>query len=134
MIETKTEWQDSGYDCDHCGGEIAKRIDKETGQPDSVCFQCKKCACQWSIAGDVLRVGHSRQCRTAQRERAGTKPGEFLLSRRVIIILAILALVAVARFGGFGALFALTRLLIPLAAIALVVSLVVRYGREQEWW
>jgi len=134
MIETETSWEDSGYDCDHCGGEIVKRIDRESGQPDQICFQCKKCGCQWDPTGAVLRVGRDRRCKAAQRERAGTQPLDFLLTPRVLVILSILLLAAVARFGGFGALFSLARLLIPFGLVAVVVLYLVRFGREQEWW
>jgi len=134
MIDTGTSWKDSGYDCDHCGGEIAERTDHESGQPDRICFQCKKCGCQWTPAGAVLRVGSKRGCRAAQKERVGTKPLDFLLSPRVLVILGILLLAAVARFGGFAALFSLTRLLLPLGLVAIIVLSVVRFGREQEWW
>ena len=134
MIETKTSWEDSGYDCDHCGGEITKRTDYETGQPKRVCYQCKQCGCQWNLKGDAIRVGNGPYCRASQRERAGTPPGEFLLSPRVLIILGIVLLLAVARFGGFGALFSLFRLLIPLAVVGIIIYYVVKFGREQEWW
>ncbi len=134
MIETRTTWEDSGYDCDHCGGVISKRTDYETGQPEQVCFQCKQCGCQWKPNGDVLRVGNGPDCQSAQRERAGTDPGEFFLSRRVLIIAGIILIAVIIRFGGFSVLFSLSRLLLPIALVAIVVLFVVRFGREQEWW
>ena len=33
-IETITLWEDAGYDCDHCGGRILRRTDRETGLRD----------------------------------------------------------------------------------------------------
>jgi hypothetical protein len=134
MIETDTSWSDSGYDCDHCGGEIAKRIDHETGQPDRICYQCRLCGCQWTQDGKALRVGNGPDCRAAQRERVGTRPIEFFLSPRVLIILGILVLLLLARFGSFAAFFALLRFLPVLAILGLIVFYVVRFGREQEWW
>ncbi len=134
MIETKTSWSDSGYDCDHCGGEISKRTDRETGQPDRICFQCKQCGCQWDLTGNVERVGSGPHCKTAQRQRAGTNPLEFLLSRRVLIIIGILAFLAVLRLGGLAILFTLLRFLIILGIAALIIFFVVRFGSEQEWW
>jgi hypothetical protein len=134
MIETNTSWQDSGFDCDHCGGEIAKRTDRETGQSDRVCYQCRQCGCQWSLNGSVMRIGNSRYCEAAQRERMGTKATDFLVSRRVLIVLGILLILAVLRFGGFGAFAMLLRFLLPVALVAVIVMYVVRYGREQEWW
>lgn len=134
MIETSTSWEDSGFDCDHCGGVIAKRTDRETGQPDRVCYQCKQCGCQWSLNGQVTRIGSSQYCEAAQRERLGTKPLDFLLSGRVLIVLGVLLILVVARFGGLAALGVILRFLIPIALAAIIVIYVVRFGREQEWW
>ncbi len=134
MIETSTTWEDSGFDCDHCGGEIAKRIDRETGQPDRICYQCRLCGCQWSLNGRVTRIGSGQYCHAAQREQSETKPLDFFLSTRVLIVLGILLLLAVVRFGGLAALVALLRFLLPVALAAVIVIYVVRYGREQEWW
>ena len=69
MIKTSTDWEDSGFDCDHCGGEILKRTDHETGRADFISYQCAKCGCQWAEGGDVLRIGHGAYCRSAQRRR-----------------------------------------------------------------
>jgi uncharacterized membrane protein len=82
----------------------------------------------------VLRIGSGRYCEAAQREKAGTKPMDFLLSRRVLIVLGVLLLAAVIRFGGFAAFAALLRILLPLGLVAIIVLFVVRFGREQEWW
>ncbi|MFQ5419852.1 MAG: hypothetical protein ACE5FD_05560 [Anaerolineae bacterium] len=130
MIETKTIWDDSGFDCDHCGGEVSRRTDKETGLPDKVCYQCMQCGCQWKLAGDVQRVGHGRACAKAARERAGTNPLTFLQSPRVMVLLGIILLLVLIRFGGFG----IIRPLIPLAIIGYVVYRIHRYGQERMWW
>lgn len=131
MIQTKTTWEDSGYDCDHCGGVILKRIDYESGQPKQECYQCRQCSCQWSLDGEPLRIGNHSSCRSAQRMRAeeSVRQGG-VISRPILIVLAVAALLLVVRFGGFMAL----RFLIPLALGAFVVFSLVRYGREQEWW
>ena len=133
MIETDTIWKDSGFDCDHCGGEIAKRIDRETGQPDRTCLQCKQCGCQWTLAGNVERVGNGPDCQAAQRDREAA-PTQFSLSRPVWIAIGILAFLVLLRFGGFSLLFALLRYLVPLGLVGLVVFYIARHGREQEWW
>ncbi|MFQ5398583.1 MAG: hypothetical protein ACE5E7_03200 [Anaerolineae bacterium] len=130
MIETETTWEDSGYDCDHCGGEILKRTDYETGQLPRSVYQCKRCGCQWSLDGDTVRVGSGEQCRAAQREKQPEIPVPPQLSRRTIVILGILLLIVTLRFGGFT----LLRLLLPLAVAALIIFSVVRFGREQQWW
>lgn len=130
MIETRTTWRDSGYDCDHCGGEIHERTDYETGQPKSVCYQCRRCGCQWSLGGDVLRVGNGRYCQAAQIKRSNPMSDGFTLPAWLVIVLAVLTLLILVRFGGLVAL----RYLIPVAIAALVVFSLVRLGREQEWW
>ena len=69
-IETSTTWDDAGYDCDHCGGRILRRTDRETGLRDRTCYQCEQCSCQWTLARQPLRVGTTSACRAAQRQRA----------------------------------------------------------------
>lgn len=130
MIETKTDWDDSGFDCDHCGGEVSRRTDRETGLPDKVCFQCMQCGCQWTAAGSVQRVGHGRHCAKAARERAGTSPLTYLQSPPMMALIGVILLLVLIRLGGFGAL----RLLIPLALIGYVAYRVHQYGQERMWW
>lgn len=130
MIETKTTWKDTGYDCDHCGGQILRRTDIETGQPKRVCYQCKVCGCQWRTNGDVLRVGNGPDCRAAQEARMTNAGGETQLSRRFVIILGVVALFLIIRFGGFLAL----RLLIPLSLAVVILISLARFAREQGWW
>lgn len=130
MIETKTTWKDTGYDCDHCGGQILRRTDSETGQPKRVCYQCKVCGCQWRTNGDVLRIGSGPDCRTAQEARMGQTRDEGQLTRRFVIILGIVALLLILRFGGILAL----RLLIPLGLAIVILIALTRFAREKGWW
>lgn len=132
MIKTHTSWKDSGYDCDHCGGEILLRTDRETGQPDRRCYQCQRCGCQWAENGDPLRVGTGPNCKAAQARRGGEAlpPARQALSRRLWILLALVAGAALLRFGGVMML----RFLLPVLFLALIVFVVVRYGRQQLWW
>lgn len=132
MIETKTTWEDSGYDCDHCGGEILLRTDKEAGRPDEVCYQCRECGCQWTLSGDVQRVGNSANCTAAHKERAETPTVDWqsLVARRWWILAAVVAGLFLLRFGGG----AVVRLLVPLLVAAVVAVVLVRYGRMQQWW
>ncbi len=130
MIETKTSWKDTGFDCDHCGGVILRRTDIETGQPKRVCYQCKVCGCQWRTNGDVLRIGTGPDCRAAQEERMAEAVEEGQLSRRFIIILAVVAFLLIARFGGVLAL----RLLIPLGLAVVILIALARFAREKGWW
>jgi len=143
MIETSTDWEDSGFDCDHCGGEILKRIDHETGRQDETSYQCGECGCQWALGGDVLRIGEGTYCQAAararykEREPAGLpeipvdlEQWSGLLSKSLWILLALVAAVILLRFGGAIVL----RLLLPFALVGVGAFLLVRYGRAQSWW
>ena len=127
MIETKTTWEDSGYDCDHCGGQIFKRTDYEIEQRASVCYQCRRCGCQWSLAGNVLRLGRRPSCRTSWPE---DRPSKLPVSTRLLLALGIVLLLALVGLGGLAAI----RFLIPVAIAVFVVLALVRLGREHEWW
>jgi len=142
-IKTSTDWEDSGFDCDHCGGEILKRVDHETGLPDAISYQCGECGCQWATGGDVLRIGKGTYCRAAQRERQRQHEPTGLpeipvdinewagwLSKSLWILLALIAAVILLRFGGV----IILRLLLPIAVVAVGAYLLVRYGRTQSWW
>lgn len=143
MIETSTTWKDSGFDCDHCGGEILERTDRETGQADFVCYQCRECGCQWTLSGDVLRIGTGHYCKFAQRERQNEYEPNLLpeipldinkwlglLSRSLWILLALIAGVLLLRFGGA----VVIRYLLPLAVLVVGGFFLVRYGKKQSWW
>jgi len=130
MIQTETIWSDSGFDCDHCGGEVVKRLDRESGMPDRTCYQCKQCGCQWSPAGDALRVGVGPLCEAAQAKREGKPVSSVLRTRLVQFVGGFILILVVMRFGGF----ALIRFLFPLILLGLAVFLIVRFGQEQEWW
>ncbi|MCP4423541.1 MAG: hypothetical protein GY803_03520 [Chloroflexi bacterium] len=127
MFETKTTWQDSGHDCEHCGGEVLKRTDGLPNGVIDVFLQCRDCGCQWAEDGEWLRVGNGRSCQTAHRQQ--TNPAGWA-SRRLFIALGVLLLLVIARLGGMGAL----RYLLPLAIAGLVAWTVMRLGREFEWW
>jgi len=130
MIETKTSWTDSGYDCDHCGGRILKRTDYETGQPDRSCLQCEQCGCQWTLNRQPLRVGHSKGCRAAQsRRQIETEPTRNY-NRWLLVGVAMLAFLLFLRFGGFT----LLRFLLPVALVGIAIFVLLRIGREKEWW
>ncbi|MCA9952630.1 MAG: hypothetical protein KDE48_23435 [Anaerolineales bacterium] len=132
MIETETRWEDSGFDCEHCGGEILLRTDIETGRADFQCYQCKECACQWLLSGDLHRIGDGAQCKKAAKasEAEGEVHWVDRLSRSLWILLAIIAGVMLLRFGGG----LVIRLLLPLIALGVLGYVLVRYGRTQEWW
>lgn len=130
MIETRTTWEDTGYDCDHCGGRILKRTDHESGQPDRPCFQCEQCSCQWTLDHHPLRVGSFRACRKAQKARSDEGETTDPYSRWVLIGLGIFVGLFLLRFGGATAI----RLILPVAVAALVLYGLARFGRSQDWW
>ena len=133
MVDTDTRWSDSGYDCDHCGGEISQRKDYEDGQLVQLCYQCKSCGCQWTKEGDVLRVGNGRYCAEAQNARIEPAYSKLLSSLPVQITLAVVGVLTgvliLLRFGGiFLVRFA------PFIFIGLIIFLIIRLGKQQEWW
>jgi hypothetical protein len=130
MIETRTGWEDTGFDCDHCGGRVLKRTDYETGQPDRVCLQCEQCGCQWALDRRPLRAGHRKGCRTAQRRRQIEMLPTINYNRWLLVGIAALALLLFLRFGGA----ALARFVLPLVLVGIAIFILVRIGREQEWW
>jgi hypothetical protein len=130
VIETRTGWEDTGYDCDHCGGRVLKRTDYETGQPDRLCLQCEQCGCQWSLNRQPLRVGHRKGCRAAQRRRQIETLPTVNYNRWLLIGVAALAFLFFLRFGGVT----LARFLLPVILIGIVFFILVRIGREREWW
>ena len=127
MFETTTTWEDSGHDCNHCGGEVLQR---SAGMPDgttAVSLQCRECGCQWSLAGEWVKVGNGRACQAAYRKSQG-EPGQ--LSRRLLTILGVTLLLVIARLGGIGAL----RYLVPLLVLTAVAWTTHKWGREFQWW
>ena len=128
MIETKTTWKDSGYDCDHCGGQILERTDQETGQPAQVCYQCQMCGCQWELSGDILRVGNMTSCRRAIKNQEAVQVNPVHL--RLVIVIGALILFGLVYFGGLVA----VRYLIPMAITVFVFRAVYQLGKERMWW
>ncbi|WP_420643251.1 hypothetical protein [Candidatus Leptofilum sp.] len=132
MIKTETTWNDSGYDCDHCGGQILKRTDVETGQPARVCYQCQACGCQWQLSGDVMRIGNLNSCRRAQRVRAKSQvqTGIDPIKLRLIVVGTVLFLGAMVLVGGLTAI----RFLVPIGLAAFVFWTIYQMGKERMWW
>lgn len=128
MIETKTTWQDSGYDCDHCGGQILQRTDQETGQPPQVCYQCQMCGCQWELSGDILRIGNMTSCRRSVKNQEVVKVDPTRL--RLSFVVVGLLMVGLIFFGGLTA----VRFLIPMVITVFVFRAVYLLGKERMWW
>ena len=126
-IETSTLWEDAGYDCDHCGGRILQRTDRETGLRDRSCFQCEQCSCQWTLERRPLRVGKTPACRAAQRGRAyAAETAQPPYVRWLLIALGVVVLFALLRFGGGVGL----RAALPLVLLAGLVLVVRYYSRR----
>lgn len=132
MIETNTTWEDSGYDCDHCGGQIYERTDTETNRSPKKCLQCRRCGCQWTTKGDVKRVGHLPECVRAQRERQQTSDPstewDTVWTRRILIGLGFVAIFFVIRLGGVLAL----RYLLPVIFGAFIIWSIVNWIRRRQ--
>ncbi len=132
MIETKSSFKDSGYDCDHCGGQVLVRTDKETGRAAQQCYQCELCGCQWELSGDVLRVGQNVSCKQAQRQRTAEREEVEILpfSPIFLVVGLVILLVLLILMGGIVAI----RFMIPITITAVVVYAVYRLGKEKMWW
>lgn len=128
MIDTSTTWEDSGYDCQHCGAQIMKRTDYETGHPAQSCYQGER-GCQWSLDGELIRVGNHPDCRRAQRRGSG--PVErYFIPLWVWGVTGGLFLLVALRFGGFAAL----RFLVPAVLTLVALFYAYRVGKQQQWW
>ena len=132
MIETETTWKDSGYDCDHCGGQILERTDVETGQPARVCYQCQACGCQWQLNGDIQRIGNLNSCRRTKRARSKAQRQTKInpIQLRLIVLGAVLLLGTIVFLGGLTAI----RFLVPIAIAIFVFWTVYQMGKERMWW
>ncbi|MEM7112403.1 MAG: hypothetical protein AAF614_08220 [Chloroflexota bacterium] len=149
MSDKETLWEDSGFDCNHCGGEIHKRIDRELGHHKTTSFQCRQCHCRWSIHGALLTIGNLPVCqqadaRTSRRPRTAVKPpspvtiAEKLpridvtkaLNRIIITLAVVVGFLFLLRFAGA----VLFRFFVPGLIVGVIAYLVFRMGRQQEWW
>lgn len=129
-METRSQWEDTGYDCNFCGGQIFKRTDQEPTGLKSSYYQCELCGAQWSMTNQLIREG-DRMPQRGTRPPAGRTEGRQVASW-VWLVLGFGAMFLLMRASVVGAL--LVRFLIPVL-FALVVSLVLfRLGREMEWW
>lgn len=126
------QWEDTGFDCEHCGGEVLKRTHS---QQDEVYYQCSQCGYRWSLDGAVIRKGTGQSPYWEERD-ASFHPSVPNPSRRLWLLVAVLV-------GGTAVYFLSTRLLIillwiprflPLIVVAGIFYFVWRYGKTEEWW
>lgn len=129
MIETKTHWEDSGYDCQFCGTKIYKRTDHVTGRTARACFQGEY-GCQWSLDGKLIRIGSHPECQRLQRQQASPESPSMSIPVWAWGIVSIIFLFLIVRFGGFVSL----RFLVPVALVGVTLVYVYRLGRERHWW
>ena len=128
-METRSHWEDSGYDCTYCGGQIYKRIDEElTGV--TAYYQCRHCGAQWSLNNQILREGD----RTKHLSSSPKMPnGEwFRWPAWVWVIIGFAVMFAATRAGVVGSI--LLRYLVPFIFIAIVGLVIFYLGRTQKWW
>lgn len=132
MSRRDIKWEDSGFDCDHCGGEILKRAHRTIPQKEQY-FQCKQCGCRWSAGGDIIRVGDSPHC-----QHSGYQGPSLPQDKRIWWAVAAVGLLLLFfRFGGVAVLgfgFALVRFLIPLGILVLIGMAIYWLGRQQGFW
>ncbi len=135
--EQNKNLEDSGFDCDHCGGRILVSRAVTPGRPVHGYYVCQSCGCEWTLKGDVLHIGTGYDCQASQRKRMGGDGLQFpdmkemsVWQRVALIGGGIVLLLILIRFGGFMML----RFLFPLLIVVVLIYLVIKLGREQEWW
>ena len=129
MIETQTTYTDSGFDCDHCGGRVLRRIESATGRPDSQCYECETCSCQWTLENQPLSIGTLTKCQTAQKKRAiagATDLDQY--SRWILLGFVGLAVLFIFRFAGSF----FFEYLLPIVVITALAYLGIRYLRQMN--
>ena len=128
MIETSTSWEDSGFDCKYCGGEVFKRTDRETGRPARSCFQCKQCGCQWTLDGDLLREGNGPAWEAAKKagQTAVSSDQSFWQKNMLWLIVGFIGLLVLLRFFPV-----LLRLAVPVLIVAGLGWLIYRFIERQ---
>ena len=130
MVETNTNWEDSGYDCQLCGVKIFKRTDIETGRPAKICYQGEH-GCQWALGGELQRVGNHPDCQRLQRQQQEIESSPTVpIPNWIWAVVAVVFLLTVLRFGGIVAL----RFLVPIALAGVAVFYLIRIGRDRQWW
>ena len=128
MTRRDITWEDSGFDCDHCGGEILKRSHITIPEREQY-FQCNQCGCRWSVGGDIIRVGGGPFCQHQGYQRPSLPTDKRIWG--AVIIAALLLILF--RFG-FAAMFTLVRFLIPLGILILIGMAIYWVGRQQGFW
>lgn len=129
-METRSHWEDSGYDCDLCGGQIFRRTDEELLAVTAY-YQCRNCGAQWSLNNKLLRAGDSSKQRP-KRSFGHNKPFELNWPNWVWLVIGFVAMFLFFRAGSVGAL--ILRYAVPAVFVVVAGLVVFRLGRELEWW
>ncbi len=132
MTKRDIKWEDSGFDCDHCGGEILKRTHQTIPEKEQY-FQCSQCGCRWSLGGDIIHVGDNPRCPHVGPQRPSLPQDK----RFWWAVVAAGILLLFFRFGGaavFGVGVTLIRFLIPLGILVLIGMAIYWVGRQQDFW
>lgn len=151
MTKKETLWEDSGFDCHHCGGEIYKRIEREPGLDKTTTYQCRLCHCQWSTEGVLIQVGTMADCRAVAQTAVSrahippqtqpaaptttlapppNKPTHWLTNRFIVGLLGLIIFLALIRFAGA----LVFRLFVPALLLGAIGYLLFQLGRQQRWW
>lgn len=144
MTKKETLWEDSGFDCHHCGGEIYKRIERESGASKKTTYQCRQCHCLWSTEGVLLEVGNMADCRSGRQTAVSrtrptptapviekpSMPTHWLSNRIIAGLLLLIAGLLLIRFAGA----VVFRFFVPALLFGLILYLVIQLGRQLRWW
>ncbi|HSH04070.1 MAG TPA: hypothetical protein VLL52_16260 [Anaerolineae bacterium] len=131
MSELRSSWKDSGYDCDHCGGQIFERTDEGLMLAPHVYHQCRLCGCQWSLKHELIRLGTKDSCREQSRAVVGGAEQD---NWKILgwVLGAIVLLFVFTRIGFILGL--VVRFAIPILFVGLIAVVFYRLGRAEEWW
>lgn len=141
MSVKKNDWIDSGFDCDHCGGEMLRLNARRPLHPNDPYYRCHTCGCEWTRRREITRLGDGPHCHLAQGQRLSSTPtatpADWLARlkqtpRWLRVVAVVLLLLLALRFAAFS--FMLLRLLVPLVLVGLALYLIHRFGQEQRWW
>lgn len=126
-METRTTWEDTGRDCQFCGGEIYRRTDEEPTRITAY-YQCQKCGAQWSLSHQLIRESSLAPSPPADSVRSSLAQ----VPRWVWILLGVIVVIIALRFSVIGVL--LMRFLIPAVFVGIVAGVIYLYGRWMDWW
>lgn len=131
-MQTTVNWEDTGKDCQYCGGQIFRRTERDLNNNLQVRFQCRTCNARGRSNWELSHAGDESKQQRPPVPAASTRLGDRVESipTWAKVVFALLLAAILIRFGGL----AIIRPLIPIAILAVVIFFIYRLGREQEWW